>query len=116
MCIVDGALTLTGSSLAVGSYTLTLNGSVTCGGKPHQRCHGTVTTPKASAGQNVCAGNYGNLTFSNYDKILASSGTIGIAGAFTPGGVTGHTVRAARSTSTVFGAQTIPAFTFNNLT
>src|SRR5581483_7362751 len=60
---------------------------------------------------------YGNLTFSNFNKTLASSGTIGIAGTFTPGSgtctVTGSTVN-YNGTS----AQTGPsvAFVYNNLT
>ena len=114
--IVDGALTLTGSSLAVRSYALTLNGSVTCGGSLTSAANGTVYYAQASGGQNVCAWNYGNLTFSNYNKILAFSGTIGIAGAFTPGSVTGHSVSGSTVDFNGTGGQTIPAFNYNNLT
>ena len=65
--------------------------------------------------QTILAMNYGNLISSNSGpRTLASSGTIGVYGAFTPGtnvyAVSGSTVDFNGSTS-----QTIPAFTFNNL-
>ena len=65
--------------------------------------------------QTILAMNYGNLISSNSGpRTLASSGTIGVYGAFTPGTnvytVSGSTVDFNGSTS-----QTISAFTFNNL-
>ncbi|MFA6470970.1 MAG: G8 domain-containing protein [Candidatus Latescibacterota bacterium] len=76
----------------------------------------TTTVDYAStAAQTIAAVNYGNLTNSgNGNRTLASSGTIGIAGAFTPGTgtytVTGSTVSYNGS------SQTIAALTYNNLT
>ena len=77
---------------------------------------GTMSYDQASDGQYVCAGNYNNLTFNNYNKILASSGTIGIAGIFTSGSATGHTITGSTINFNGSGAQTIPAFNYNNLT
>src|SRR5207253_11475385 len=53
---------------------------------------------------------------SNFNKTLASSGTIGIAGTFTPGTATGHTVTGSTINFNGAGAQSVPAFTYNNLT
>jgi hypothetical protein len=69
-----------------------------------------------SGAQTIPAFAYNNLTSSNTGaRTLASSGTVGVAGTFTPGGnaytVTGSTVDFNGS-----GAQTIPAFNYNNLT
>ncbi|MFN9114860.1 MAG: beta strand repeat-containing protein, partial [Bacteroidota bacterium] len=76
---------------------------------------GTVLYAKAGNNQNVAAGNYGNLTLSSFRKVLASSGTIAIAGTFTPG--TGnHTTTGSTIEFNGSGAQTIPAFNYNNLT
>jgi hypothetical protein len=113
---VGGALTLTSGTLAVGSNTLTLSGSVSAtSGALTSGTSGTVNYNQGSNGQNVLAVDYGNLTFSNYDKTLPSSGTVGIAGTFTPGSSTNHTVTG--STVAFKGTtQNIPAFTFNNLT
>ncbi len=71
---------------------------------------------EGSGAQTIAALSYGNLTSSNSGgRTLASSGTIGIFSTFTPGGnaytVTGSTVNFNGT-----GAQTIPAFNFNNLT
>ena len=69
-----------------------------------------------SGSQTIPAFNYNNLTSSNTGaRTLASSGTIGIAGAFTTGTnsytVTGNTIDYNGSSS-----QTISAFNYNNLT
>jgi hypothetical protein len=115
---VSGTLALSAGTLAVGSNTLTLNGSVTSGGALTSGATGTVSYNQGSAGQTVLAANYGNLTFSNYNKTLPS-GTVGIAGTFTAGSATGHTI--SGSTINFNGSsQSIPAFNgstgYNNLT
>ncbi len=74
------------------------------------------TTTRARHGQNVRAFNYGNLTFSNFTKVLEPTGTIGISGVFTPGTAIGHTITGSTVNFNGTGAQTVPAFNFNNLT
>ena len=73
----------------------------------------TVNYGQGSNGQIVLQGNYGNLTFSNFNKTLPAS-TIGIAGTFTPGSgtptVTGNTINFNGS-----ALQTVPVFPYNNL-
>src|SRR4029079_5444016 len=59
---------------------------------------------------------YGNLTFSNFNKVLEPTGTIGISGAFTTGTATGHTITGSTLNHNGTGAQTVSAFNYNNLT
>ena len=109
-----GALALNNGTLAVGTQTLTLNGAVSAAGSGALTSAATGTVDYATGAQNVLASNYGNLSFTLGNKTLPSSGTVGIAGTFTPGPGT-HTVTG----STVDfngGVQNIPAFSFNNLT
>jgi hypothetical protein len=75
---VGGALTLTTGALAVGTNTLTLNGAVSAtAGSLTSGATGTVIYNQGSNGQaTVLAANYGNLTFSNFSKTLAGTGTI----------------------------------------
>ena len=111
---VLGAFGLTQGTIAVGSNILTLNSTVTGGGTLTSANAGTVSYNQAGNGQNVLAGSYGNLVFNNSAKTLASTGTLGVAGTFTPGTASGHTVTG--STIDFNGAsQTIPAFEYNNL-
>ncbi len=112
---VNNTFSLAAGTLAVGTGTLTLNGTVTGGGTLTSAATGTVDYAQSSAGQSVLALNYGTLVFSDFNKVLASTGTIGIAGTFTPGAALGHTVTG----STIAfngGSQSIPAFAYNNLT
>ncbi len=115
---VNGALLLASGALGVGTNTLTLNGAASFGaGTLTSGTTGTVNYNQGSNGQaTVLAANYGNLTFSNFSKTLAGSGTIGIAGTFTPGSGTGHTITGSTINFNGAGAQTIPGFTYNNLT
>ena len=114
---VNGALTLTAGAFGVGTNTVTLNGAVSAtGGSLTSGGAGTTIYNQGSNGQAVLAANYGNLTFSNFNKTLASSGTIGIAGTFTPGSATGHTITGSTIDINGSGGQTIPAFSYNNLT
>ena len=48
---------------------------------------------QSSDGQAVIAAQYGHLTFSNFNKTLAGTGTIFVAGTFTPGIRRGHAHR-----------------------
>jgi predicted outer membrane repeat protein len=115
---VLNGLSLNAGALGVGTNTLTLNGAVSFGaGSLTSSPTGTVIYNQQSNGQaTVLAANYGNLTFSNFSKTLASTGTIGIAGTFTPGSGTGHTITGSTINFNGAGAQTIPGFTYNNLT
>lgn len=89
--VIDGSLALDGT-LNVGTHTLTLNGAVSGTGTLTSGATGTVIYNQSSNGQNVLAADYGTLTFSNFNKTLASTGTIGITTSFNPGTATGHTV------------------------
>jgi len=114
---VNGALTLTSGTLGVGTTTMVLNSTVSsAGGTISSAATGTVNYAQGSNGQNVVAGTYGNLTFSSFNKTLASSGTIGIAGTFTIGSATGHTITGSTIDFNGTGSQTIPTFNYNNLT
>src|SRR4029078_9415124 len=114
---VNGLLTLTTGALGVGNQTLVLNdGSSVGGGSITSNPTGTVNYNQSSDGQAVRAFNYGNLTFSNFNKVLEPSGTIGIAGVFTPGTATGHTITGSTVNFNGTGAQTVSAFNYNNLT
>src|SRR4029078_3612275 len=114
---VNGMLTLQAGALGVGTSTLVINNGTTVGGGSiTSAATGTVNYNQSSNGQNVRAFNYGNLTFSNFNKVLEPSGTIGISGVFTPGTAVGHTITGSTINFNGTGAQTIPAFNYNNLT
>ena len=112
---VNNSLNLTQGTFTVGSSTFMLNGTVTGGGILSSGSTGTVIYSQGSDGQNILAGNYGNLTFSNFNKTLATTGIIGIAGTFNPGSAAGHII-----TGSTFdfngGAQSVASFNYNNLT
>ncbi len=98
------------------AVTLMIDNLVTVGaGSLSSATTGTVNYSHAANGQSVLPASYGNLTFSNYNKILPSSGTVGIAGTFTAGTATGHTVTGSTVSFNGTSSQVIPAFTFNNL-
>ena len=63
----------------------------------------------------MIAAQYGHLTFSNFNKTLAGTGTIFVAGTFTPGTAVGHTIAGSTINFNGAGAQTIPAFNYFNL-
>ena len=113
---VGGTFTLTAGTLAVGANTLTLNSTVTTtGGALTSGATGTVNYAQGSNGQNVLVANYGNLTFSGFNKTLPA-GTIGIATLFTPGAATGHSITGSTINFNGTRAQGVPAFSYNNLT
>lgn len=98
-----------GSSLTVGG-NLTYSSSVA----PTFDCTSTFALSAATS-QTVPAFNYGNLTLTGGNRVLASSGTIGICGTYTPSaGTTTTTGSTVNFNGT--GAQTIAAASYNNLT
>ena len=107
---VAGALALNNGTLAVSTQTLTLQGttSVAGSGALTSAATGTVDYAKGTNSQTVLAASYGNLTFSNFTKTLPSS-TVGIAGTFTPGSATGHTIT-GNTIDFNGAAQTVPTF------
>lgn len=114
---VGNSLTLQSGTLGVGTNTLTLNGTVTsAGGDFSSSPTGTVNYNQASNGQTVVSGNYGNLTFSNFNKNLTNA-TIGISGTLTPGSGT-HTITGSTFIYNGTTAQTLSTgfMTYNNLT
>lgn len=112
---VNNALTLQNGALGVGTSTLVVNGAATqTSGTVTSAAAGTVNYNQSSNGQAVLAGGYGNLTFSNFNKTLPN-GTVSIAGAFNTGSAAGHATAGSTISFSGAGAQTIPAFAYNNL-
>lgn len=112
---VGGTLTLQSGNLSVGTNTLTVNNGTSVGsGTFSSSATGTVNYNQGSGGQNVLAGNYGNLTFSNFSKVLPN-GIVGVAGVFTPNSVA-NTITGNTFNFNGAGNQAIPSFTYNNLT
>ena len=116
---VEGIFNLIGGTFDVNNKTLTLNNAVAAtSGTLTSSTTGTVIYNQSADGQNVLAGQYGFLTFSNFNKTLASSGTIYINGlnvCFTPGSATSHTIAGSTIEFNRAGAQNVPSFTYNNL-
>ncbi|MBY0485619.1 MAG: hypothetical protein K2P85_00270, partial [Flavobacteriaceae bacterium] len=106
----------TGAFAMLSGTSINVNGTVTYGGSATANldCASTFNYSSTSS-QTVAALNYGNLNLTGGVRVLASSGTIGICGAFTTGA--GSFTNAG---STIdfngTGSQTIPAFAYNNLT
>ncbi len=122
-----GTLTLTGSvtvtdslkllkgTFSIGSNTLTLNNvAYTGSGNLNSGISGLVIYNRASDGQLVIPAAYGDVSFSNFKKVLPAA-QMTIAGSFTPGSATGHTIT-GDTINYNGGAQTIAAFQYNNLT
>ena len=114
--ITDFTLNGTGAIILTSGGTLTVNGNLTTGGSATATFDPASTFNVTSAtSQAIPAYNYGNLNLTGGARVLASSGTIGIAGAFTPGAgaytITGSTVNYNGT-----GTQTVSAATYNNLT
>ncbi len=107
LTIQPGAgLTLTGTSV------LTIAGSVSQLGTFAPGAASTVAYT-ATAAQAVVPANYGHLTLSGGPKVL--TGTVRISGDFTAA-ASSYTVAGSTIEFNGTAAQTVPAFTFNNLT
>ncbi|MBI2429815.1 MAG: hypothetical protein HYV29_13675 [Ignavibacteriales bacterium] len=114
---VTDSLNLLTGDLAIGSNTLTINNvAYLVSGTLSSSATGTVNYNKSSNNQTVLPMNYGNLTFSNFDKTLPS-GTIGVAGSFSPGTATGHTTTGSTIDYNGSGTQNVGAWAYyNNMT
>ena len=112
--IVTDSLQLLSGVFGIGGNTLTLNNITTLtSGSLQSGTTGLVFYNGSSAGQPVIQAAYGNLQFSNYQKVLPAT-EMTIAGSFTPGSGTGHTVT-GNTVNYNGAAQTIVAFPYNNL-
>ena len=106
----------TGTFAMASTTSLTVNGNLTYGGSATASfdCASTLNIASSSA-QTIPALNFGNLNLTGGNRTLASSGTIGICGTYTPGAgtitTTGSTINFNGT-----GSQTIPATNYNNLT
>ncbi len=107
---VGGTFTLGATPLSLAGGTLTLNGGVSVTtGSITSVAGATVNYNQATAGQAIVKGDYGNLTLSNANKTFPSAGPVRIAGVFTPGTATGHTLTGSTIEYNGTTAQTAPA-------
>ena len=104
----------TGARTLASSGTIGIAGAFTTGTNSYTVTGNTIDY-NGSSSQTISAFNYNNLTSSSTGaRILASSGTIGIAGAFTPG-ANSYTVTGSTVSFNGTGAQNISGITYNNL-
>jgi autotransporter-associated beta strand protein len=97
-----------GASLNIaGNFTYTSSAT------PTFDCASTLSISSTSS-QTIPAFDYGSLNASGGNRVLASSGTIGICGTFTPG-VGAYTITGSTVNYNGTGAQTIAAINYNNL-
>src|SRR6185295_18970914 len=109
------------TSSSTGARTLASSGTVGVAavftpGTNAYTVTGSTLDFNGAGGQTIPAFAYNNLTSSSTGaRTLESSGTVGLAGSFTPG-TNAYTVTGSTVSFSGAGAQTIPAFTFNSLT
>jgi len=124
---ISGTYTSSASSLSVptslaGSGSLTLSASntlnigsvATLSSLIATASNSTVNYSQSTPGQNIIAGDYFNLTYSNFDKVLPAS-TITIAGTYSPGTGT-HSVNGNTIDFVGVSGQGIPATQYENVT
>ena len=105
----------TGARTLAASGTIGVAGTFTPGTNAYTVTGSTVNF-NGSGAQTIPAFDYNNLTSSSTGaRTLASSGTVGVAGTFTPG-TNAYTITGSTVDFNGAGAQTIPAFAYNNLT
>jgi hypothetical protein len=131
---VVGDLIITNGTLDLSTFTAnrtTSGGTLSVGAGGSLKIGGTNTIPTnyttysfdpastveySGTSQPIGAFNYGNLTVSASGTLtLANTGTIGIAGAFTPG-IGTYVTTGSTIDYNLNGAQTVAAFSYNNLT
>jgi hypothetical protein len=104
-----------GARTLANAGTIGIAGVFTLGTNAYTVTGSTIDFNGAGA-QTIPAFNYNNLTSSNAGaRTLANAGTIGIASVFTPGTNT-YTITGSTIDFNGAGAQTVPAFNYNNLT
>jgi len=119
-CTVEGTLTLASGVFNMGTTTLTLESDISkTGGTLSSSATGTVVYDQSSNGQTVISGTYGNLTFSNFDKVFESAsynadGSLGasniiISGTLNAGNANGHDAAESIVTFNSGNAQDVPA-------
>lgn len=81
---------------------------------PVNRTWSFTVNYSSSSAQTIVSGNYNNLNGTGGNRTLSGTGTIGIAGTFTPGAGT-YTITNSTVEFNGAGSQTINAFTYNNL-
>src|SRR6202158_4588425 len=107
--------TTTGTRTLAKSDTIGIAGTFTPGSNSYTITGSTVDF-NGSGAQTIPAFNYNNLTSSSSGtRTLASSGTVGVAGTFTPG-TNSYTITGSTVDFNGAGAQIITAFNYNNLT
>lgn len=100
------------------SGIVTINGTFSPGSATHVITGNTINYAAATGSpspQPVTAWQYQNLTFDNNPKQLPNGSTIYVAGTFSPGAGTGHTITGSTIELNGSGGQTVPAFNYNNL-
>ncbi|WP_207423117.1 T9SS type A sorting domain-containing protein [Desertivirga brevis] len=119
-CSVNGTLLLNSGLFNIGTTTLTVISDISkTGGSLASAATGTVIYNKAGNGQTVISGRYGNLSFSNYNKVFESAANSGneppdpanilIAGTLTTGTANGHNTAESIISFNGNSAQEIPA-------
>ncbi len=115
---ISGART-TNSVTLEGSGTIAISGNFSSSASFTSGSYistGSTVELKGSISQNIPAISFNNLISSSSGaRVLASTGTIGIAGTFTPGS-NAYTNTGSTINFNGTGEQTIPAFNYNNLT
>jgi uncharacterized repeat protein (TIGR01451 family) len=112
--IISDTLSLLNGVFNIGAATLTLNNiALLTSGSLQSGVTGTVAYNRSADGQPVIQAAYGNLTFSNFKKVLPPS-EITIAGSFIPGTAGGHTIT-GNTINYNGAAQTIAGCEYNNL-
>jgi len=119
-CTVGGTLSLASGLFNIGTTTLTVNTDITkTSGTLSSSATGTVAYNQLSNGQTVISGTYGNITFSNYNKVFESTsyntdGSLGtanifIAGTLSLGNASGHNTAESIISFNGSTAQDVPA-------
>jgi hypothetical protein len=108
----------TGARTLANSGTIGISGTFTPGGNAYTITGSTINFNNASGGQTVPAFTYNNITVSNSSgtTTLANSGTIGIAGTFTPGTQVYISTGSTLDYNNATGGQSVVAFDYYNLT
>ena len=107
----------TGARTLSSSEIIGIAGTFDPGTNSYTSITGSTIDFNGAGNQNIPAFNYNNLTSSSTgSRTLTPSGTIGVAGTFTPGANSYTSITGSTINFNGTGTQTIPAFNYNNLT